>query len=316
MTATSSGAVTAAGTDITVRRAAGRIGAEIGGVLLSGDIDDGLLARIREEILTNKVVFFRGQQHLDEAGQAAFAARLGPLTTAHPTVPGLEGNNLVLDLDSARGGRANNWHTDVTFVDRPPAFSVLRSVRIPAYGGDTVWANTAAAYTDLPGELRDLADQLWALHTNAFDYARLPVDRYGTTDPARAAYAEVFTSIEYETLHPVVRVHPETGERSLLLGGFARQIAGLSGTESAALIGLLQERITRLENTVRWSWREGDVVIWDNRATQHYAIADYGDQARIVRRITVTGDVPVGVDGRHSISRKGDSSHYTFAAAS
>lgn len=313
MTITESGT----GADLDVRRVAGNIGAQISGVQLSGELGEETVARIREQILAHKVVFFRGQRHLDEAGQAAFASRLGPLTTAHPTVPGLAGNSFVLDLDSTRsgGGRANNWHTDVTFVDRPPSFSVLRSVRIPVYGGDTVWANTATAYSQLPEELRDLADRLWAVHTNAFDYARLPVERDGATDPQRAAYAEVFASIEYETLHPVVRVHPETGERCLLLGGFARQIAGLSGSESAALLGVLHERITRLENTVRWAWQEGDVVIWDNRATQHYAVADYGDQARTVRRITVTGEVPVSVDGRSSVSIKGDSAHYNFAAA-
>ncbi|HET6193655.1 MAG TPA: TauD/TfdA family dioxygenase, partial [Trebonia sp.] len=273
--------------------------------------------RIRQEILAHKVVFFRRQHHLDETTQAAFASRLGPLTTAHPTVPSLDQHRAVLDLNSEHGGgRANNWHTDVTFVERPPSFSVLRSVHIPDYGGDTVWANTARAYAELPTHLRELADRLWALHTNEFDYAKLGLTDRGDVDPARTEYAQVFSSIGYETLHPVVRVHPETGERALLLGGFARQLAGYSSGDSAALLRIFADHITALENTVRWSWAVGDVVIWDNRATQHYAVADYGTQRRNVRRITVVGEVPVSIDGTPGESKKGDASQYNLALAS
>lgn len=302
--------------NLTVRKVAGRIGAQVSGVQLSGELDDGTVARIREAALAHKVVFFRGQHHLDERTQAAFASRLGPLTTAHPTVPAFGDYDSVLDLDSERsgGGRANNWHTDVTFVQRPPSFSVLRSVKIPEYGGDTVWANTVTAYENLAPEIRDLADRLWAVHSNEFDYGKVGLASDGTVDEAKAAYAAVFASTVYETIHPVVRVHPETGERALLLGGFARQILGYPSTESATLLRLLQDQVTKLENTVRWQWEEGDVVIWDNRATQHYALADYGDLPRIVRRITVIGEVPVSIDGRPSQSKQGDASHYNAAA--
>ncbi len=113
----------------------------------------------------------------------------------------------------------------------------------------------------------------------------------------------------------MVSVHPETGERALLLGGFARSIRGLSAPEGHDVIRTLQAHVTTLENTVRWQWRDGDVAFWDNRATQHYAIADYGDRARRVQRITVGGHLPVGVDGRHSEIIRGDSTHYTPAAA-
>jgi alpha-ketoglutarate-dependent taurine dioxygenase len=193
---------------------------------------------------------------------------------------------------------------------------VLRSVTIPDYGGDTVWANTVRAYEELPSPLRDLAEQLWALHTNDFDYAKLGLTQEGEVDPKVGKYAEVFSSISYETLHPVVRVHPETGNRALLLGGFARQLAGYHSTDSAALLRVFHDHITSLENTVRWSWTVGDVVIWDNRSTQHYAVADYGTQARNVRRITVVGEVPVSVDGRPSQAKKGDASQYNLALAS
>ena len=118
-------------------------------------------------------------------------------------------------------------------------------------------------------------------------------------------YREVFTSTVYETEHPVVRVHPETGERTLVLGHFVQRLKGLSAQDSAHLLQVFHEHVTRLENTVRWNWQEGDVAIWDNRATQHYAINDYGDARRVVRRATVHGDVPVGIDGRQSVVLKG-----------
>lgn len=300
--------------DLTVTPVAGRIGARIDGVRLSADLPDDVVAAVRAALLEHKVVFFRGQDHLDDEAQTAFAGRLGTVTTAHPTVPALGGTATVLSLDSGNGGgRANHWHTDVTFVQQPPAASVLRALVIPPTGGDTLWANTATAYQDLPGDLRTLADRLWAVHTNAFDYARLGVGLEGA-DPQAARYAEIFASTEYETLHPVVRVHPETGERSLLLGGFARQISGLGTSDSTALLDAFQRFVTRPENTVRWHWAEGDVAIWDNRATQHYAIADYGTERRVVHRVTVAGDTPVSVDGTHSKALQGDASAYYRAA--
>jgi alpha-ketoglutarate-dependent taurine dioxygenase len=108
----------------------------------------------------------------------------------------------------------------------------------------------------------------------------------------------------YETEHPVVHVHPETGERHLLLGHFVKKIVGVPPADSARLYQLLQDHVTRLENTVRWHWQPGDVAVWDNRATQHYAINDYGDQHRVVRRVTVDGSAPVSIDGKHSVTRK------------
>ena len=172
-------------------------------------------------------------------------------------------------------------------------------VVIPAAGGDTVWANTAQAYLDLPAPLRALADQLWALHTNEYDYA----SRFNTSEAGLKRYREIFTSTLYETEHPVVRVHPETGERTLVLGHFVKKLLGYPTSDSDHLLQLLESYVIRLENTVRWRWSVGDVAIWDNRATQHYAINDFGDQHRVVRRVTVAGDVPVSVDGRQSVSR-------------
>ncbi|PVX71104.1 TauD/TfdA dioxygenase family protein [Paraburkholderia unamae] len=283
-------------TTLDLHRVAGHIGARIDGVRLHADLDPATFDAINASLLRHKVLFFRGQQHLDDAAQEAFARRFG-VTVAHPTVPSVEGGSL-LELDSLHGARANSWHTDVTFVDAYPKVSILRAVVIPPFGGDTVWANTAAAYAQLPEPLRALADTLWALHTNAYDYAA----RHANADSAQLKrYREVFTSKVYETEHPVVRVHPETGERTLVLGHFVQRIKGLSVTDSAHLLQVFHEYVTRLEHTVRWNWQEGDVAIWDNRATQHYAINDYGDARRIVRRATVRGEVPVSIDGRESV---------------
>ncbi|WP_175673895.1 TauD/TfdA dioxygenase family protein [Burkholderia ambifaria] len=286
---------------LALRQVAGRIGAEIAGVRLSSTLDDATFDAIQAALLRHKVLFFRNQDHLDDAAQEAFARRFGD-TVAHPTVPPADGSAQLLELDSAHGARANSWHTDVTFVDAYPKVSILRAAVIPPFGGDTVWANTATAYAHLPEPLRALADTLWALHTNAYDYASTHVH---ADDTQLKRYREVFTSTVYETEHPVVRVHPETGERTLVLGHFVQKIKGLSSQDSAHLLQVLHEHVTRLENTVRWRWQQGDVAIWDNRATQHYAINDYGDARRVVRRATVHGDVPVGIDGRRSVLLKG-----------
>lgn len=272
----------------------GRIGAEVHGLRLSADLGGATLAAIRAALVRHKVLFFRGQDHLDDERQEAFGHAFGD-PVPHPTVPSR--GSFLFELDSHAGARANHWHTDVTFVPGYPFASVLRAVEIPPAGGDTVWANTATAYHDLPEPLRLLADGLRAVHTNAFDYA---AQRPDATDEQRRRHAAVFASTVYETEHPVVRVHPESGERTLLLGGFVKQFVGLPPGDSRRLYDLLQSYVTRLENTVRWRWREGDVAIWDNRATQHYAIDDYGAQQRIVRRVTLAGTVPVGLDGQAS----------------
>jgi taurine dioxygenase len=295
-------------THFDIHPVAGRIGAEIIGLDLSTNLSDALIAEIRQTLIHYKVIFFRRQQ-LNAHQQIAFARRFGEVTTAHPTVPALAEHPEILDLDYGRTvGPANQWHTDVTFVDRPPLGSILRAVVIPPVGGDTIWANAATAYQDLPPHLRSLADSLWAIHSNTYDYA-LPY-----RSEKLEAYQAVFESTVYETLHPVVRIHPESGDRSLFIGGFVRRLQGLSQTESNDIIRLLQSYITRPENTARWQWQEGDIAFWDNRATQQYAIDDYGNQPRRVQRVTIVGDLPVGIDGKHSQAIKGDSAVYTRQA--
>jgi alpha-ketoglutarate-dependent taurine dioxygenase len=297
---------------IDVSKVSANIGAEIGGVRIGGDLAPEVVREIRQALLTHRVVFLRDQQHADETDQKAFAQLLGTLTKPHPTVAGENG---VLPIDSERS-RANSWHTDVTFVDRIPAISVLRAITLPSYGGTTVWANTVLAYESLHPGLRALADSLRAVHSNLYDYVRDDESRWiGGIDTQEQAYREEFAQQEFETEHPVVRVHPETGERALLLGHFVRSFLGVSTVDSNVLFQLLQDHIIRLENTVRWNWRDGDIAIWDNRSTQHYAVSDYDDQPRLLHRITVAGDVPVGPDGRPSVPRVGDAEDYSVIAS-
>ena len=295
-------------TALDVRKVTARIGAEVRGLDLTGDLGPGTVAAIRAALHEHKALVFR-DTGLDDEGQQRFARAFGELTTAHPTVPAEPGAPNILPVDSEQG-RSNQWHTDVTFVVNPPQLSTLRAIVIPPYGGETLIANSATAYRDLPESLRALADTLSAVHTNDYDYAVPPEG----ADEAENARREQFRSIVYETAHPVVRVHPLTGERGLFIGGFASRIVGLSRGESRDLLRLFQSYVTRPENVLRWRWSVGELVLFDNRITQHYAIDNYDDQPRRLNRVTVAGDIPVGVDGKHSTSLKGDSSHYSVVA--
>ncbi|MEU0395490.1 TauD/TfdA family dioxygenase [Streptomyces sp. NPDC006208] len=295
-------------TGFDIRRVGGRIGAEVLGVDISTDLDPAIVSEINAALLEHKALFFRGQQ-LDDAAQIRFASLFGELTTAHPTVPSVDGQPHILPVDGDEGIRANQWHTDVTFVRTPPKASTLRSLVVPPYGGNTLIANSAAAYRDLPDAVRELADRLRAVHTNAYDYAEPKSEK-------AAEHRRRFVSTRYRTEHPVVRVHPESGERGLFIGGFAQSLVGLSPSESRDILRILQSYVTRPENVVRWTWAPGDLVLFDNRITQHYAPDDYGDLPRLLHRVTVAGDVPVGVDGETSRVLEGDeAAHYTPTAA-
>jgi taurine dioxygenase len=293
---------------IEIQKVTANIGARVSGVDINKPLDEEQTAALREALNIHKALVF-DDIHLDDEGQAAFARHFGDLTTAHPTVPAVDGAPNVLPVDSERG-RANHWHTDVTFVLNPPQASTLRSITIPPYGGETLIASSAAAYRDLPEPLRTLADTLWAEHTNDYDYA-VPDEEI---DTERAAQRAQFTSIKFRTVHPVVRVHPLTGERGLFIGGFAQRIVGLSTGESRKILDILQAYVTRPENILRWRWSPNQLVLFDNRITQHYAIDNYDDQPRRLNRVTVAGDIPVGIEGKESYAIEGDASHYTSVA--
>ncbi|MGU3436545.1 TauD/TfdA dioxygenase family protein [Actinomycetes bacterium M1A6_2h] len=295
---------------LSVVKLGANIGARIDGVTLGGRLDAFTVRSINDALLEHKVVFFRDQHHLDEESQYEFAGLLGTPTTAHPTVTSRGNRALAIDSEY---DRADSWHTDVTFVDRIPKASVLRAVTLPAYGGTTAWASATAAYEQLPAPLKALADNLWAVHTNIYDYGATAAEQSVSSKAEK--YRNEFRAQYFETEHPVVRVHPETGERAILLGHFARSLVGLSTKESRALFEVIQDRVTRLENTIRWSWQPGDVAMWDNRATQHYAVSDYDDQYRRMERITLAGDVPVSVAGERSRVKAGDASGYSSIAS-
>ncbi|MPY30135.1 TauD/TfdA family dioxygenase [Streptomyces adustus] len=274
-----------------IRRIGGRIGAEVTGVDLSTELSDSVFSQIREAFLAHKVLFFRDQELTDEA-QLAFAGRFGPLTQKHPTMRTTEENPQVIPVDG-EDQRADHWHTDISFTMTPSLGTSLRSVVLPPYGGDTLVANAAAGYRDLPSELREVADRLWAVHTNHAEQPRLGTER-------GEAVRRAFLAKRYEVAHPVVRVHPESAEPVLFLGGFAQRLVGMTLRESRPILDVLQSYVRRPENQARWNWRPGDVLIFDNRSTQHYAVNDYGDHKRVLHRVSITGDLPRGLDGRTS----------------
>lgn len=282
---------------VDIRRIGGRIGAEVVGLDLREDLPDAVFDDVHRAFLEFKVLVFRDQQISDEQ-QLAFANRFGPLTEVHPMMRTSTQNAQVIPVDG-EDQRADHWHTDVSFTMTPSLATTLRSVVLPPYGGNTLVANCAAGYQDLPQPLRKVADTLWAVHTNRADQPRLGTAR-------GEAVRRAFMATEYQTAHPVVRVHPESGEPALFLGGFAQSLVGMTKAQSRPLLELLQSYVTRPENVVRWTWRVGDVLIFDNRNTQHYAVNDYGDLKRVLSRVSVTGDVPFGLDGRRSFAVEED----------
>ncbi|GGS49632.1 TauD/TfdA dioxygenase family protein [Streptomyces violaceus] len=295
---------------IEIHKVTANIGARVEGVDITRPLDEETYTALREALNAHKALVFDAEG-LDDAGQQAFARHFGDITAAHPTVSSVAGAPSVLPVDSEGGRAANHWHTDVTFVLNPPQATSLRSITVPPYGGETLIASSAAAYRNLPEPLRNLADTLWAEHTNDYDYAVPEED----VDEVQAARRAQFTSIKYRTVHPVVRVHPLTGERGLFIGGFAQRIVGLSPGESRKILDLLQAYVARPENILRHRWSPNQLVVFDNRITQHYAVDNYDGLARRLHRVTVAGDIPVGIEGKESYVIEGDASHYTSVAA-
>ena len=274
------------------------IGAVVHGVDLTRPLDRDHAAALRRSLLTWKVLFVRGQ-HLDPTSQVRVGRHFGELTPAHPLQGGIDAEHPeVLVLDSAdyalgigdRDGATsynNRWHTDVTFSAAPPAVSILAAQVLPPFGGDTLWADLVAAYASLSPGVRDLLDTLTAVHD-----ARRTFDRF-QNDDANRRRVDALAPVR----HPVVRVHPDTGRPGLFVNPvFTSHIEGLSRLESDRLLSLLYDHTVLPEHVVRWRWATGDVAIWDNRSTSHYAAADYTGR-RVMHRVTVAGDEPFGVAG-------------------
>jgi taurine dioxygenase len=277
-----------------VARIAGRIGAELGNIRLDGDLSADLRHAIMAALHQHKVIVIRDQRHLTDEEQTRFGLSLGP---AYEN-PGLPEHlaTAMYELDGSKpNGRAESWHTDSTFSAEPPLAAVLRGATIPAFGGDTTFANCAVAYETLPADLRSLADQLWVVHSNQFDYAAMRPD---ASQEEIDYFEKVTTARRLRAEHPLVHVHPVTRERSLMIGKYAQRLCGHTAADSDRIKAIFQDHITKLENTMRWRWRQHDVVIWDNFATQHKVINDWGSQPRVVRRWTLKGFAPVSIDGR------------------
>jgi alpha-ketoglutarate-dependent sulfate ester dioxygenase len=295
---------------ITVRPVAGHIGADISGVDISQPLTDGQVAAIEKALHRYKVIFFRGQ-HLGHASQIAFGRHFGELTYAHPHDDAPPENHPeIFTVDPARYEQRygeefrkenrrrqysyfTGWHTDVTAAVNPPAGSILRAEVVPEIGGDTTWTSLVAAYEGLSQPVQAFVDTLRAEH------------RYGGPDGPRrdSAYARRVNDNLLVAIHPVVRVHPVTGEKALFVNpGFTGHIVDVTPRESRAILDLLYAEITRPEYTVRFRWEPGSVAFWDNRATAHLAPRDieHLDLQRTLHRVTLVGDVPVGPDGRES----------------
>lgn len=257
-------------TDWQVTPLAGALGAEIRGLNVAS-LDDSEIDAVKA-LLNQYLVIFLPDQRPDVDTHVAFGRRFGELE-GHPNLKNpFTQHTELFELAATHGGVADEWHTDITFSPEPPLMSVLHMVKCPPVGGDTMWASLYAAYDELSDPMKDLCEGLTALHD------ALPHNR-----PDRM------------TVHPVVRVHPETGRKALYVNEhFTRRIVEMNATESDALLGYLTRWVQNPRFTVRYRWQEGTLALWDNRCTQHFVLNDF-DGERIIHRVTVTGDRVVGV---------------------
>ena len=262
------------------------IGARVNGLDLSQPLGADTVAAVRSALGTHLVLFFPGQQ-LSPSQQAEFAGQFGEVTEAHPILPAIDEHPKVLPIDS-RVDRANFWHTDITFMARPALGSILHALEVPEAGGDTLWVNMQAAYDGLAEPVRALLDCLSAVHFDPPFAAEL--ERAGG-----AMWEGKRIERLHPVVHPVVRVHPETGRKGLFVNPtFTHTILGVSAIESDGLLRMLYRHTQLPEFQCRFAWTQGDVAFWDNRATMHYATSDYGDAFRMMHRVTLRGDRPVG----------------------
>jgi taurine dioxygenase len=276
---------------MTVQPVAGALGAEVSGVDLAGDLDDETIAAIRRVWLEHLVIFFRDQtlsprQFLD------FGRRFGA-PIEYPFVKGLPDTPeviAVLKLEAEQVNFGGIWHSDTTYLERPPMASMLIGREVPEAGGDTEFANMYLAYETLSDGMKKLLEPLRAVNSSALaDVSRTREDRL--KDSARGDAAK-----QYVAEHPVVRVHPETGRKALYVNvAHTERFSGMTREESLPLLRYLFQHQVRPEFTCRFRWRPGSIAFWDNRCAQHNAINDYPGQRRLMHRLTLAGDLPSGV---------------------
>ena len=272
---------------LTVKRIAGALGAEIGGVDLR-ELDDGTLAAIRAAWLEHLVIFFRDQP-LAPAQYMAFAQRIGQ-PIEYPFVKGIAGFPEIIEVKKLEHERINFggvWHSDTAYLEVPPMASMLLAREVPPQGGDTLFANMYLAYESLSDGMKRLVEPLWAVNSSSkADVTRTREDRLkadGNDKAGRELVAE----------HPVVRTHPETGRKALYVN-FAHTVRfrGMTEKESAPLLEFLFQHQVRPEFTCRFSWQVGSLALWDNRCAQHNPVNDYHGHRRLMHRITLAGDRP------------------------
>jgi taurine dioxygenase len=262
------------------------IGAEILGIDLSEDLPQSSIDALHAALLEHLVLFFRKQPISDEQ-QIAFTSRFGelmlhPFGPRHPDHPEI----IVLDQVAPKGEGADAWHSDTSFIPEPPLGSVLRAVQLPPLGGDTCFASMIAAYEALSPGIRELIDELRAVHDITGNVVR--ASRYGDSSLSLEEALEQWPPVS----HPVVRTHPVSGRKGLYVYGVAvSRIEGLSERENAWLLPLLFNQISSPEFQCRFHWEPDSIAFWDNRVVQHCGIPDY-DERRIMHRATLRGDVP------------------------
>lgn len=272
--------------DLSIRRVAGALGAEVSGVDLSQDLPDAVIAQIRAALLEHQVIFFRDQD-LTPARQVAFGRRFGPLNI-HPYVSGMAGHPEVMEIIKEPSDRINfggGWHSDMSFLKTPAIGSILHAVELPDFGGDTLFASQAAAYDALSEGLKATLQTLNAVHSASREYSAQGASAQKRSSMTVAAEADGYVG---EYVHPMVLTHPETGRKALYVNpAFTMRIEGWKTRESKALLDYLFEHCRYEGFTCRFNWTKGAVAFWDNRSVWHFALNDYPGQRRHMRRVTV-----------------------------
>ncbi|ORM70914.1 taurine dioxygenase [Pantoea wallisii] len=265
------------------------IGAQVSGVDLRRPLSDTQFEQLYHGLLRHQVLFLRDQVITPEQ-QRALAIRFGDLHI-HPVYPHAEGVEEIIVLDTHQDNPPDNdnWHTDVTFIQTPPAIAILTSKLLPESGGDTLWTSGIAAYEALSEPFKQLLSGLQAEHDFRKSFQEY---KYRKTEEEHQRWQQAVAK-HPPVQHPVIRTHPVSGRKALFVNeGFTTRLLGVSEKESEALLSYLFAHATKPEFQVRWRWQPNDVAIWDNRVTQHYANADYYPARRIMHRATVLGDVP------------------------
>ncbi len=273
---------------IEVSPVSGALGAEIQGVNLADNLTDEVLAEIRRAQNEYHVIFFRDQELTPEQHKA-FGKRFGTLNI-HPVYEPLAGHPEILQVvkeADAMNNIGDTWHSDATFLPEPPMGSILYAREVPPFGGDTLFANLSLAFDMLSSGMRKMLSGLNAVHSDAF-LTQVSAERNASRSTKLKDGVET-----RETVHPVVRTHPETGRKCLYVNEpFTARFEGMTADESRPLLDYLLNHIKRPEFTCRYRWQVGSLAFWDNRCTHHYALNDYHGHRREMHRVTVNGDRP------------------------